>query len=63
MKITKQDALDIEQTITWLWEVSEYIENNPPETNGKSDWIKTALTALDVSEEWLRRIQDERIYI
>jgi hypothetical protein len=55
--MTTQDKLDIDKTITWLWEAVEYIDNNPPEIDGEPDWVKNVADATDVAEGWLRRIQ------
>ena len=57
MKPTKQDKRDIEETILWLWEAVEYIDNNPPEIDGEPNWIENVADATGVAETWLRRIQ------
>ena len=58
MKPTKQDKRDIEETILWLWEAVDYIDNNPPES---IFWVKNVADAAGAAEVWLRRIQKGEI--
>ena len=61
MNITKQDKRDIEETILWLNEAVEWIDNmGGAEIDGEPDWNDNVRYSVNVACGWLDRIIKEK---
>ena len=62
MEVTEQDKKDIKETILWLNEAVEWINNmGGAGIDGEPNWNNNVSDAVDVAEIWLNRIITERI--
>ena len=60
MEITGQDKRDIKETILWLNEAIEWIENmGGADIDGEPNWNNNVSDAVNVANEWLYKIIKE----
>ena len=60
MKVTEQDKRDIKQTMLWLNEAVEWIDNmGGAEIDGEPEWNDNVKDSVGVACEWLNRIAEK----
>ena len=61
MNITEQDKRDIEETILWLNEAVEWIDNmGGADIDGEPDWNDNVRDSVNGACGWLDRIMKEK---